>query len=136
MGSRGGGGWLLMTLMTLVLWGGLIAVAVWAFRSFGRPAVPTGRRGRRLTPWPSSRSASPGARSTRRNSSAGATSCAARVRREGGSDARLRHEPQGPAGPAAPHRGPGPGGAADGGGGPVLPGHHPPAEIRLRGGQD
>jgi len=29
-----------MTLMTLVLWGGLIAVAVWAFRSFGRPAGP------------------------------------------------------------------------------------------------
>ncbi|HEY5987240.1 MAG TPA: SHOCT domain-containing protein [Streptosporangiaceae bacterium] len=40
MGSRGGGGWLLMSLTMLVLWGGLIAVAVWAFRSFGRPAGP------------------------------------------------------------------------------------------------
>ncbi|HZD68872.1 MAG TPA: SHOCT domain-containing protein [Actinomycetes bacterium] len=29
-----------MTLTMLVFWGGLIALAVWAFRSFGRPPGP------------------------------------------------------------------------------------------------
>lgn len=29
-----------MTLMMLVFWGGLVALAVWAFRSFGRPPGP------------------------------------------------------------------------------------------------
>jgi hypothetical protein len=60
-------------------------------------------------------------------------SCAARA--VGGSgDARLLHEPQRPAGPAAPHRGPGPRGPADGGE-PVLPGHPHPAQLGVRCGQ-
>jgi putative membrane protein len=32
-GSGGGWSWLWMTLMMLVFWGGVIAVAVWAIRS-------------------------------------------------------------------------------------------------------
>ncbi|MGZ8640366.1 MAG: SHOCT domain-containing protein [Actinomycetota bacterium] len=37
-GYGGWGGWLVMALTMLVFWGGLIILAVWAIRSFGRPA--------------------------------------------------------------------------------------------------
>ena len=36
----GGWGWLLGTVMMVVFWGGLIALAVWAVRSLGRSAGP------------------------------------------------------------------------------------------------
>jgi len=39
-GSGGWGAWLLMTFMMLIFWGGLIALAVWAIRGFGRPSEP------------------------------------------------------------------------------------------------
>jgi putative membrane protein len=33
----GGTGWIWMTVMMVVFWGGLIALAVWAIRAFGPP---------------------------------------------------------------------------------------------------
>ena len=41
MGYYDGWSWLWMTAMMLLFWGGIIAFAIWAFRSFARPA-PTG----------------------------------------------------------------------------------------------
>jgi putative membrane protein len=38
--SGGWGAWLPMTLMMLVVWGGLIALVVWAVRGTGRPSEP------------------------------------------------------------------------------------------------
>ena len=37
MGYYDGWSWLWMTAMMLLFWGGIIALGVWAFRSFGRP---------------------------------------------------------------------------------------------------
>ncbi len=45
-GSDGWGGWLLMAFTMLVFWGGLILLAVWAIRSFGRPSGQDESRGR------------------------------------------------------------------------------------------
>lgn len=37
-GYGGWAGWLVMAVTMLLVWGGLIVLAVWAVRSFGRPA--------------------------------------------------------------------------------------------------
>ena len=39
-GSGGWVSWLVMSLMMLVFWGGLIALAVWSIRGTGRPSEP------------------------------------------------------------------------------------------------
>lgn len=46
-GPSGWAGWLFMSVMMIVFWGGLIALVVWAVRSF---AGPTGVERRRQPP--------------------------------------------------------------------------------------
>lgn len=48
-GPGGWGAWLLMTVIMLVFWGGLAALAVWVIRSFARPPARDGSVTARLS---------------------------------------------------------------------------------------